>query len=223
MSTTTFTHARRVQTSILAPIETTVLQWLARRMPAQVNSDHLTVLGFLAMAAAGVFYYLSQGNPMYLHLVNLALAVNWFGDSLDGTVARLRNKQRPRYGFYVDHIVDAFSTVFIIAGLALSGYMSERIAVVLLVLYLVMSINVYLATYTLGTFTLSFWKISPTEGRILLAAGNLLILYQPTFMLRDQVYSLPDIGGVLLTGILGAMLFFSVYQNVKTLYRWEKI
>ena len=223
MGTTTFKNAKRVQTSLLAPVEKRALHWFARHMPERINSDHLTLLGFIAMMGAGVFYYMSQWNPVYLHLVNLALLVNWFGDSLDGTLARYRNKQRPRYGFYVDHIVDAFSMLFIIMGLALSGYMSQSIAYVMLIVYLIMSINVYLATYTLGTFTISFWKLSPTEGRMLLGIGNLVILYQPFVYFRGQTYLLPDVGGVMAIVLLSVILIVSVIRNTVKLYRTERI
>lgn len=223
MGDTTFKNAKRIQTSFLAPVEKRALHWFARHMPEWVNSDHLTLLGFIAMMGAGVFYYMSQRNPLFLHLVNLSLAVNWFGDSLDGTLARYRNKQRPRYGFYVDHIVDAFSMLFITMGLALSGYMSQSVAYVMLIVYLIMSINVYLATYTLGTFTISFWKLSPTEGRMLLGIGNLIILYQPFIHFRGQAYLLPDVGGVLTIALLSVILVVSVIRNTRILYRAERI
>jgi phosphatidylglycerophosphate synthase len=114
-----------------------------------------------------------------LLLVAVFLALNWLGDSLDGTLARVRNRQRPRYGFYVDHVVDAFGTLFLLAGLALSGYMSKPVAAALLTAYYMLSIEVYLATYAIGVFQLSFWKLSPTELRILLAIGNIALLYCP--------------------------------------------
>src|SRR6185436_7646711 len=170
----------RKQTSFLAPIEKIVLIWLAGRMPARLNPDHLSLIGLIAMFTAGLFYYLSKWNPLFFQLVNVSLIINWFGDSMDGTLARYRNKQRPRYGFYVDHIIDAFGTLFLIGGLALSGYMTERIALIMLIIYFMLSIDVYLATYTIGTFKLSFYKFSPTELRILLAIGNLRAMYRPT-------------------------------------------
>ena len=107
------------------------------------------------------------------------LVLNWFGDSLDGTLARVRNRQRPRYGFYVDHILDALGMSFLMAGLALSGYMSPLVAGTFLILYLLLSIEIYLATYTIGTFHLSYWRFGPTELRILLVIGNLFALWRP--------------------------------------------
>src|SRR4029453_13284989 len=125
-----FKDATRELTSVLAPVEKRCLIWLAHRMPGFVNSDHLTLLALVAMAAAGLSYWLSARTPIGLVLVNVSLALNWFGDSLDGALARVRQQQRPRYGFYVDHVVDAFGAAFLFGGLALSGYMHPYIALV---------------------------------------------------------------------------------------------
>src|SRR5436853_4296784 len=175
-----FKNAVREQTSLLAPLERVCLSWLARNMPTWVKPDHLTLLGFIAMLVAGACYAVARWWPAAFLIVNVCLAINWFGDSLDGTLARVRNKQRPRYGFYVDHIIDAFGILFVISGLALSGLMSWNVALGVLVVYFMLSIDVYLATYTIGTFKISFYKFSPTELRILLAIGNLRALSHPT-------------------------------------------
>src|SRR3990170_5368257 len=165
-----FREATRVLTGVLSPIEKRCLIWLASRLPACINSDHLTALALVAMLGAGLSYWLAGVVPLVgLLLVNVCLAINWFGDSLDGTLARGRNRQRPRYGFYVDHVVDAFAVAFLVGGMALSGFMSPYVALGLLVAYFMLSIEVYLATYALGTFTISYFKIGPTELRILLA------------------------------------------------------
>ena len=135
MSRIEFGEARRLATSVLTSSERRCLLWLAPRLPGWVNSDHLTVLALLAMMMAGVSYYLARWHPPALLLAVGWLAVNWFGDSLDGTLARVRGHQRPRYGFYVDHVVDCFGVLFLLAGLALSGYMSPLVAMALLVAY----------------------------------------------------------------------------------------
>src|SRR5229473_4040247 len=166
-----FRDAVREQTSILAPLEKAALKGLARRMPGWVNSDHLSVLGLVGMLGAGACYAASKQNPLMLHLVNVFIFLNWFGDSLDGTLARYRNRQRPRYGFYVDHIIDTFGALFFIFGLALSGFMSERVAAALLIVFLMLAINSYLAAYALGVFKISQWKMGPTEMRLLLMIG----------------------------------------------------
>jgi phosphatidylglycerophosphate synthase len=158
-----------------------------------------------------------------LLIVNLCLAINWFGDSLDGTLARARNKQRPRYGFYVDHIIDAFGILSILCGLALSGYMTWTIALAVLVVYFMISIDVYLATYTIGTFKLSFYKFSPTELRILLAIGNIRAMSNPTTNVFGDQYLFFDIGAVVAIVLMGVVLLVSVTRNTITLYRAERV
>src|SRR5882672_5306674 len=132
MSQPSFQDAKREQNGILASVERQVLHWMATRLPTCVHSDHLTILGLLAMLAAGAAYACSQSNNLFLHAVNVCLLLNWLGDSLDGTLARYRNRLRPRYGFYVDHMLDTFSMSFLFGGLALSGYMSVRIVALVL-------------------------------------------------------------------------------------------
>ena len=218
-----FKSAVRQQTSLLAPLERVCLSWFARNMPPWVKPDHLTLLGFGAMLVAGVCYALARWWPPALLIVNLCLAINWFGDSLDGTLARARNKQRPRYGFYVDHIIDAFGILFIICGLALSGYMTWTIALAVLVIYFMISIDVYLATYTIGTFKLSFYKFSPTELRILLAIGNIRAMSHPTAHLFGDRYLFFDIGAVIAVSLMAVVLIVSVTRNTITLYRAERV
>jgi len=212
---------RRVQASFLAAGEKKTLLWLAERTPAGINSDHLTALGFAGQLAAGVFYALSRWNRYYLLAVIACLIVNWLGDSLDGTLARVRQQQRPRYGFYVDHMVDSFGAVAMMGGLAFSGYMHPWIAIGLLIGFLVLSIQSYLATYTMGEFHLSFWNFGPTELRLLLAVGNLALLRWPV-VLHHQ-YRLFDIGGAIgLAGMTLMVIFFTI-RNAYRLYCEERI
>ncbi|HZM86028.1 MAG TPA: CDP-alcohol phosphatidyltransferase family protein [Blastocatellia bacterium] len=218
-----FKTAVRQQTSMLAPLERICLSWLARNMPSWVKPDHLTLLGFAAMLIAAVCYALAKWWAPALLLVNLCLAVNWFGDSLDGTLARTRNQQRPRYGFYVDHIIDAFGILSILCGLAVSGYMTWTIALAVLVVYFLISIDVYLATYTIGTFKLSFYKFSPTELRILLAFGNIRALSHPTANIFGDRYLFFDIGAVVAITLMAVVLVVSVTRNTITLYRAERV
>src|SRR5215475_2440994 len=194
MEISDFVEAERQQHGLFAKVERQVLLWLARRIPERITPDHLTILGFIAFFFAGLCYYSSRWNPLFLHLVNVCLFLNWLGDSLDGTLARYRNQQRPRYGFYVDHVVDAFGTFFLLGGLALSGYMSPAVAAALLIAYFMLSIEVYLATYTIGTFHLSFWKFSPTELRILLVIGNIALFYRPIVEIGGRRLLLFDVG-----------------------------
>jgi phosphatidylglycerophosphate synthase len=223
MSTNSFKDARREQTSVLAPLERVALRGLARRMPQWVNSDHLSLLGLVAMFLAGVGYAASGRNPLLLHIVNLFIFLNWFGDSLDGTLARYRDRQRPRYGFYVDHIIDTFGTMFLIFGLALSGYMSERVAVAVLIVFLMLAINSYLAAYALGVFKISQWKMGPTEIRLLLIVGNLYLLHGSHARIFGHRFLLFDVGGVAGAIAMGAMLVFSSVKNTHTLYKLERL
>ncbi len=218
-----FQEAGRAQLSLLAPLEKKCLVWLAHRTPARIHSDHLTLLGLAALLGAGLSYAYARSNRAGLLLVILCLLLNWLGDSLDGTLARVRNRQRPRYGFYVDHVVDAFGTLFLLAGLGLSGYMTSWIAAGLLVAYFMLSIEVYLATYTLGTFHLSFWKLSPTELRILLMIGNVALFWRPVVRIFGARYLLFDVGGAI--GIAGMilMLLTAVARHTAALYRLERL
>jgi phosphatidylglycerophosphate synthase len=223
MTINTFNDARREQTSILAPLERRVLRFFAGHMPACINSDHLSLLGFAAMFLAGGFYALSRQYPLMLHLVNVCIFLNWFGDSLDGTLARYRNRLRPRYGFYVDHIIDTFGTMFVILGMALSGYMSERVAAALLAVFFMLAINSYLAAYALGVFKISHWKMGPTEMRIILMIGNAYLLYRPHTRIHGKVYLLYDVGGLCAIIGMASMLVFSSIRNTYVLYKLEQL
>jgi archaetidylinositol phosphate synthase len=218
-----FREAKRTQQSILATAEKRSLLWLAARTPAWINSDHLTVLGLAAMAGAGAGYAWSRWNRAGLLAAVGCLALNWLGDSLDGTLARFRDCPRPRYGFYVDHVVDAFGALFLLGGLALSGYMSPWLALGLLIAYLMLSIEVYLASYTLGDFKISYFKMGPTELRVLLSIGNIALLWKPIVHMAGRSYRLFDVGATI--GISGMMLILliSVIKNTARLYRREPL
>jgi archaetidylinositol phosphate synthase len=169
----------RIQASFLARIEKRVLIWIAQRLPDRVGSDHLTALGACAMLGAGVCYWLGHQHPMALLMVVVLLAVNWFGDSLDGTLARVRRQERPRYGFYVDHVLDALGILLLFGGLVAGGFMSPLVGAAFLLAYFLLTIEIALATHTVGTFRISYWKMGPTELRILLAIGTLQLLRSP--------------------------------------------
>jgi phosphatidylglycerophosphate synthase len=214
-----FRPAERAHTSALAGVEKKILVWLAHRLPSWLTSDHLTTLGFVSLLGVGLSYWYSRYSRIGLLLVAVFFVLNWFGDSLDGTLARVRNRQRPRYGFYVDHILDACGSVFVFAGLALSGYMSERIAVGLLVAYFLLSIEVYLATYTVGRFQLSFGAFSPTELRLLLIIGNIALLTKPFVTLAGKQFLLFDVGGLIGIAGMSAALLWSIMKHLAYLHR----
>jgi archaetidylinositol phosphate synthase len=218
-----FKDANRVIVSVLAPAERKTLQFLAARMPARVNSDHLTALALAAMLGAGLSFWVASFSPVGLVLVVLCLALNWFGDSLDGTLARYRSHQRPRYGYYVDHVVDAFGALFLFGGLAASGFMSPLVAMGLLVGYLMLSAEIYLAAHVLGEFKITYFQMGPTELRILLAIGTLFLFVKPFVVLFGHSYRLFDVGGVV--GIAGMFvtLLVSAVSHTHTLYVAEPL
>ncbi len=223
-SRTAFKDAARAQTSLLAPLEKKVLIWLAHRMPGWVTSDQLTALGFVSLTGAGLCYGAARWDPRWLLAVIPMLAANWFGDSLDGTLARVRNRQRPRYGFYVDHISDAFGTSILVGGMAASTYMSPYVGLVLLILYLLLSIQTYLATYVFGTFHLSFGKFSPTELRIVLCIGSVALMYRPWVKLFGYgPWRLYDVGGLVAIAVMSAMVVQASVRNIARLYREEPL
>jgi len=226
MESSEFRSAERAQGSVLAGVEKICLLWLAARLPRWVSSDGLTLLGLLSMLGAGLAYWLARRDRAGLLLVIVCLAVNWFGDSLDGTVARYRNQPRPRYGFYVDHVADTFGALFLLGGLALSGYMSVLVAAGLLIAYYILSIEVYLATYTIGTFHMSFGGFGPSELRILLSIGNLALYFHPgvpQVHVLGADYLLFDAGGgIAMAGML-LMAVAATARHTAQLYRAEPL
>jgi archaetidylinositol phosphate synthase len=216
-----FPEMRRVQESWVAVHEKRALLWLAARTPQWISPDHLTALGLAAQVGAGACYMLAAWNRFALLGVIVCLALNWLGDSLDGTLARARQQLRPRYGFYVDHMVDSFGALALMGGLALSGYMRPWIAIGLLIAFLMLSIQTYLATHALGEFRLSFWRFGPTELRILLAVGNLALLWKPQVHFLADYYRLFDVGGVIGLAGMALMVIFFTAQNTVRLYREE--
>lgn len=166
----------RVNDILLGPLERPALRWLAAHMPAWMNPDILTVIGIVGSIMTFFGYWLSHLSPAFLWLASLGFVVNWFGDSLDGTLARYRKIERPKYGFFVDHTVDAFSEVLVVSGLGLSPYVDFNIAAVALVGYLLMSVLVYVRTYVNGVFKISYGKLGPTEVRVILILFNTLVL-----------------------------------------------
>ena len=218
-----FKNAERVQLTLVTVAEKKALRWLAARMPRWVNSDHLTLLGFVAQFFVGASYALAAFDNRFLLLANGFLALNWFGDSLDGTLARFRNRQRPRYGFYVDHIIDSFGAVFLCGGLALSTYMSPMVAALMLTAFLMLSIETYLATYCVGKFNLGHFLFGPTEIRIILAIGNVALLWKPHVHFLGSIYPLFDLGGVIASIGMFFMLVVSAIRHTVTLYREERL
>lgn len=218
-----YKEAVRVHTSLLAAAEKRCLIWMAERLPANINSDHLTVLAGLAMLGIGICYWLAPQQPWLLVGVVILLAVNWFGDSLDGTLARVRHHERPRYGFYVDHVLDAVGIGFLFGGLVFGGFISPAIGAGFLLAYYLLTIEIALATHAVGVFRISYWKFGPTELRILVAIGTLQLLRSEFVSLFGYQVLLFDIGGAIaIAGLLGTFIVSAV-RNTRTLYRAEPL
>jgi archaetidylinositol phosphate synthase len=214
---------KRVRAAVTAAAERQLLVAIAHRLPTGVTSDQLTVLGVLGALGAGAGYALSGLGPHWLWLASIALVVNWFGDSLDGTVARVRRAERPRYGYYLDHAVDAFTTVVIGVGIGLSPYLALTVGVLLVVLYLLMSVNVYLESVVFGVFRMDYGWVGPTEVRILLIMGNTALIAVDVLAGVSPAVILPPatmLAGLLIAG-MGLLLMVRFGQNLRRLATLE--
>ena len=218
-----FAPARRVNQSMTASMEKRALCWMAERAPGWVTSDRLTVLGLSAQIGAGVFYALSRYHRYALVAVIVCLVLNWLGDSLDGTLARVRQQQRPRFGFYVDHVVDVFGSVALMCGLGCSGVLHWQTAIAMLVAFLLLSSESYLATYTLSCFELSQGMFGPTEIRLLLIAGNLALLRSPYSTVFGHKVLLFDLGGAIAAVCMFATAIVVTVRHTAKLYREEPL
>lgn len=222
-SGTAFAAAQRVNRSLTASVEKRALEWMARRAPRWVTSDQLTILGLSAQIGAGIFYALSHFDRYALLIVNLCLVLNWLGDSLDGTLARVRQQQRPRYGFYVDHMVDIFGAVALMCGLGYSGFLHWQTAIAMLIAFLLLSGESYLATYTLSRFEMSQGFFGPTEIRILLIVGNLALLRSPYSTVLGHRMLLFDLGGTIAAAGMFVMAIVVTARHTAQLYRQEPL
>jgi archaetidylinositol phosphate synthase len=200
---------------LLAIPEARALQWIARRLPSRLKPDHLTALGVLASIGIAAAYVLSNGDRMWLWAASALLVVHWLGDSLDGTLARVRKAERPRYGFYLDHLVDAFATAAIGIGLGLSPYMLLAVGLAIVVAYLILSINTYLETHAFGVFTLGYGRFGPTEARLMLIGVNTLLA------LGLAGNGLLDVFGIGLAAAMIAALIGRAGRNLKRLAELE--
>ena len=222
-SVATAAHTRD-NSSVSARLEKRLLIWIAHRLPRAINSDHLSTLGLASMALAGLSFAAFRLTPWAAAGVVVALVLNWFGDSLDGTVARVRNQQRPRYGFYVDHVIDLAGTTMLLAGLGCSGLMHPLVAAAVLAAYLLVSSESFLATHAVGVFRMSFVGVGPTELRLLLIAGALRAAQsawvEPFGYAPIRLF---DLGGV--AGVAGLLLAFVVssVRNTRVLYVAEPV
>lgn len=218
-----FKNARRINRSLTAATEKRVLEWMAMRAPAWLTSDQLTALGLAAQFAGGACYALSRSHRYALLLVIACIVLNWFGDSMDGTLARVRNQQRPRYGFYVDHMVDILGATALMVGLGCSGFVHWPVTVAMLIAFLLLAAESYLATYTLSCFQMSQGWFGPTEIRILLIIGNLALLRSRYATLFGHRFLLFDVGGAIAAALMVAMVVVTALRHTAELYRQEPL
>jgi archaetidylinositol phosphate synthase len=218
-----FRDALRIHQSLTASAEKRALCWMAERAPGWVTSDRLTSMGLAAQLGAGLCYAWSRYNLHALILVVVCIFLNWLGDSLDGTLARVRHQQRPRYGFYVDHISDIFGSAALMCGLAISGLLHWQTAMAMLIAFLLLSGESYLATYTLSRFELSQGRFGPTEIRILLIMATLFALHNPYATLFGHSILLFDFGGSMAAVGMLAMAIVVTLRHTAELYRQEPL
>lgn len=218
-----FASERRVNRALTARMEKRALLWMAERAPRWVTPDQLTALGLGAQIGAGICYALARYDRLALLGVIACIALNWLGDSMDGTLARVRRQQRPRYGFYVDHMVDIFGSVALMSGLGCSGLLHWQTAIAMLVAFLLLSSESYLATYSLGCFEMSQGFFGPTEIRILLVIGNLALLRSPYSKLFGHRMLLFDLGGTIAAAGMVAMAITVAVRHTAELYRQEPL
>jgi phosphatidylglycerophosphate synthase len=213
----------REHRSVLAAAEQRLLIAIARRLPLWINSDHLTLLALASMMVAGAAFAAITTSFGSAVVIVAALGINWFGDSLDGTVARVRNRQRPQYGYYVDHVVDLAGTAALVGGMGASGVMTPAIAIGVLAAYFIVSAESFLATHTVGVFRISFAGVGPTELRILLAVGAFSVALHPWTRIAGIQFLLLDVGGVCAIVGLAVAFIVSAARNTRMLYAREPL
>jgi phosphatidylglycerophosphate synthase len=215
--------APRQKQFILARAEARALDWIARRLPAHVMPDHMTALGVLAAIGIAAAYLLSNLDAAWLWAASGLLIVHWLGDSLDGTLARVRRTERPRYGYYLDHLVDALATALIGIGLGLSPYMLLSVGLLIVIAYLILSINTYLETQALGVFALGYGGVGPTEVRLLLIALNTAIALGAGlgFSVGELGLTVLDLVGLAIAGVMIAALIGRAARNLRRLAELE--
>jgi archaetidylinositol phosphate synthase len=223
-SASTNAQHTRINDTLLGGAEKKALQWLAARMPAWVVPDTLTGIGLFASVLIFVSYALTYFHIGFLWLASFAFLLNWFGDSLDGTLARYRKIERPRYGFFVDHIIDSVSEVLIFVGLGLSPFLRFDLALLALVAYMLLSIYVYLVTYVNGVFRISYARLGPTEVRVIGILANTAVFFSgnPTITLPWLTLTFYDVIGVIVLVIILAVFSVASITTAMALSREDR-
>ena len=216
---------KRVNDILLGPLERPALRWMAAHMPGWVTPDMMTGLGILGGVIIFLGYLGSNLSPYFLWLASFGFVINWIGDSLDGTIARYRKIERPRYGFFVDHTVDSMIEVLVFLGLGLSPYVTFNIACLALIGYLMVSVLVYVRTCVAGIFVISYGKLGPTEARVIAILANTLVFLigNPMTSLhlagRTITFSVYDWIGIVVAVVLWAIFIVSTTRQARVLSR----
>ncbi|MDK2980349.1 MAG: hypothetical protein PWQ55_696 [Chloroflexota bacterium] len=205
----------RVNRILLGPLERPAIAWLVEHMPHWVTPDHLTFLGLFASILIGVSYYLTNFDKNFLWLANLGFFLNWFGDSLDGNLARYRKIERPRYGFFIDHTIDTISEVIIFGSIGLSPYVDLNLALLALVGYQCMANLVYITTSVRGEFKISYGSLGPTEVRVIAMLANALIYFVGNPQITVPVLNRPVmLYNLILMVVIFLLFFFFTYTTI---------
>ncbi len=214
---------KRVHDMILGPLERPTLQFFASKMPALVNPDILLGFGMFGSFIIIIGYLLTNFNSAFLWLASLGFVINWFGDSLDGTLARYRKIERPKYGFFVDHTADSLSMVMIFIGLGLSAYVRLDIAALACIGYLLMTILTYIGAFVSGEFRISYAKIGPTEMRLIAIIVNILLFFFGNPQLRfTSEYSI-SAADITILFIAIALFVTFIISTLREASRWSKL
>jgi archaetidylinositol phosphate synthase len=214
---------QRINDIFLGPIERPLIAWLVARLPSWVMPDHLTLTGLFGSFVIAAGYILSNQNPAFLWLASFGFIVNWFGDSLDGNLARHRKIERPRYGFFIDHTLDTLSEAIIMLSLGLSPYVNFHVASIMLITYLMMSVLVYISTYVRGVFRISYGKLGPTEARAIAISVNTGIFFggNPVFSTSFGTFSVFDFVLMFLAGLVTVIFLYNIVKQGTELSREE--
>ncbi|PKN83513.1 MAG: CDP-alcohol phosphatidyltransferase [Chloroflexi bacterium HGW-Chloroflexi-8] len=217
------TEHTRVNKILLGPIERPILNWLASHMPSWVTPDLLTATGFIATIITAASYILCHRSSAFLWLASFGIFLNWFGDSLDGTLARYRKIERPKYGFFIDHTMDGLGEVIFALGLGLSPFIDFRVALITLVGYMLMANLVYILTYVKGEFRISYLGLGPTEVRLILIITNILVFFlgNPKIDTKFGIFSIYNVVLVIISVLLYVIYMVVTFTNANALAKLE--
>lgn len=207
---------------LLGPLERPTLQWLCAHMPAWANSDFMTVVGIIGSLVTFFSYWLTNIDKNFLWLASLGFVINWFGDSLDGSIARYRKEERPKFGFFIDHTIDAISQVFVFTGLGLSPYVRLEIALLALIGYLLMSILAYVGAFVSGEFKISYAKIGPTEMRLIAILANTSFYFVGNPVIKIALWSVSVFDLVILIIAIIMAVAFLVTTTSQAIH-WREV